>query len=479
MKKLYIIISSFLLALTANAQDTMFVHQTDGEVVTFLTEDVDSITFVNDSTDGVPVFDPADVAGGMFALTNGHNPRIQVSAAADAENLGLVNYVVAYKRLLDGTLIEVGAFPTGGLGENIRNSGANPLASQDALILSEDNTMLFAVNPGSETVSSFTIDPATFALTLVSQVSTLGQSGGQNPISLTVRNNVLYVANTGIFIDGNQTVPAVRNRINSSIIGFTIGADGSLTELPGSEYAGDNIAANAGSIEFNAAGNALYITERRTNQILKVGVNPDGTLLLDPTTDRAMVARLTSSTDQPFGTDIINVDNAEVLLVSQGNNGVAGLSALSSYTVDNTTGGTITPVSQSAGTDGDPLVTGFTFGCWVEAINGPGGVAYAYVANTPDGTLTGYSVDDTGALTRLDDAGVATGDVGGAGVLDTEIVWPFVYQVVSVGDDADDTNNSRVAVFELSPDGSLTRRADLDQENPAFQPRMFAGIAGF
>lgn len=75
--------------------------------------------------------------------------------------------------------------------------------------------------------------------------------------------------------------------------------------------------------------------------------------------------------------------------------------------------------------------------------------------------------------------GVATGDVGGAGVLDTEIVWPFLYQVVNVGDLADPENNSRIAVFRLGTDGSLTRMADLDQENPAFQPRMFVGIAGF
>jgi len=478
MKKLYILASSFLIAASLHAQDVMNVHLTNGEVETFETLDIDSLTFVNDPTDGVPDFDPEDVQGAVFALSNGHNPRVQISAAADAPNLGLVNYVIAYKRLVDGTLIEVGAFPTGGLGENIRNSGANPLASQDPLILSEDNQFLFAVNPGSETISSFSIDPTTFELTLVSQVSVLGQSGGQNPVSLTIRNNILYVANTGIFVDGNQTVPANRNRINSSILGFTVGEDGSLTELAGSEYAGDNIAANVGAIEFNGAGDALYITERRTNNILTVRVNPDGTIMRDTGTDRAIVSTIAANSAQPFGTDIITVgtDN-EILLISEGNNGAQGLSTVSSYDIGMQ--GALTPVSISNPDLNDPLNNGFTFGCWVETINGPGGIAFAYIANTPDGTLSGFSIDESGALTRIDDLGVATGDVGGAGVLDTEIVWPFLYQVVNVGDLADPENNSRIAVFRLGTDGSLTRMADLDQENPAFQPRMFVGIAGF
>jgi len=166
----------------------------------------------------------------------------------------------------------------------------------------------------------------------------------------------------------------------------------------------------------------------------------------------------------------------DIFVVSEGNGGTLGVSTISSYTIG--LEGALASVSISNPDENDPLNTGFTFGCWVETIMGPAG-AFAYIANTPDGTLTGFSIDEFGSLTRIGDAGDATGDVGGAGVLDTEIVWPFLYQVVSVGDLNDDTNNSRIAVFQLDTDGSLTRRADLDIENPAFQPRMFAGIAGF
>ena len=161
-------------------------------------------------------------------------------------------------------------------------------------------------------------------------------------------------------------------------------------------------------------------------------------------------------------------------------------SGLSSFTVG--TGGALTPVSENGGVEGDPFITGFEFGCWVETFIGGNDVTYAYVANTPNGTLTGYEVDSaTGALTRLEDpiAGMnfpnipSTGDVVGTGVLDTEIAGGFLYQVVNVGDGADPDNNSRISVFQVMPGGALTAMPNLDVENDLFVPRQFVGVTGF
>lgn len=62
------------------------------------------------------------------------------------------NVVIAFKRAADGTLREGSQFATGG-----RGSGGNtdPLESQGSLTLSQDHSLLFAVNAGSGEVSVF------------------------------------------------------------------------------------------------------------------------------------------------------------------------------------------------------------------------------------------------------------------------------------------------------------------------------------
>ena len=118
---------------------------------------------------------------------------------------------------------------------------------------------------------------------------------------------------------------------------------------------------------------------------------------------------LTSQTEQPFGTDLYPTDNGDILLVSEGNNGATGLSALSTYLIEDN--GTLTGISLSSGVEGDPLVTGFTFGCWVEFVETPTG-DFAYVSNTPDGVITSYAVGDEGGLSVLESSAGVTGIEG-------------------------------------------------------------------
>src|SRR5437870_7773571 len=75
-------------------------------------------------------------AGAVYALTN--------SPAGNA--------VVAYQRGADGSLTPAGSFPTGGM-------GMAGLSSQGAVIVSDDHQLLFAVNAGSNSISSFRIRP--------------------------------------------------------------------------------------------------------------------------------------------------------------------------------------------------------------------------------------------------------------------------------------------------------------------------------
>ena len=415
-------------------------------------------------------------AGAIFALTNGHDPAIQIGASDEAvADPAQVNEVVAYTRSVDGVLEQVGVFPTGGLGENIRGSGANPLASQDPLIVSPDGQFVFAVNAGSESISSFVINDD-FTLTAASlNVSTSGASGAQNPVSLTMFEDILYVVNTGVFpdVDGAPptAIPQIRDRVNSSIIAFTVGADGTLTELAGSELPGAG--PNAGSIEFSTNGQSLYITERRTNNVVTVPL--DAARLPIPNDSGGFdFASFPSITAQPFGTDIYPSEGGDILFISEGNNGATGLSALSSYLVEEN--GTLTGISVSSGVEGDPLLTGFTFGCWVEFVETPTG-NFAYVSNTPDGVISSFEVGDAGGLTILEQSAGVTGIEGddeqnGAGVLDAEIVFPFLYQVVN--------NDGRIAQYLINADGTLDRQLDVEiVDTDLFRAAQFVGIAGF
>ena len=460
-------------AVTLESIQATLEQGEDIDVVLSTNEDGSLVVNLDDGGAGLVT---GDAAGAMYALTNQHDLSQQISAADDAlSEPDRVNQVVAYSRDENGVLTQIGVYDTGGVGENIRNSGANPLASQDPLIVSKDQRFVFAVNAGSESISSFTIDDD-FGLTPASlNVPSSGQSGAQNPVSLTMFEDILYVVNSGNFVDGEgqelDTLPADRNRVNASIIGFRVADDGTLSELPGSEMPG--VGANAGSIEFSDDGLNLYVTERRTNDILHITLTDEGIpLIYDDGEPRANA--IPSITAQPFGTDLYPAENATFLLVSEGNNGAPGLSGLSSYRVEEN--GALTGISLSSGVEGDPLTTGFTFGCWVEFVETPTG-DFAYVSNTPDGAITSFAVGEEGGLTRLESLAGTTNIEGddtqnGVGVLDAEIVYPYLYQVVN--------NDGRIAQFAIGEDGSLTRMEEVEVVNTElFRPRMFVGIAGF
>ena len=66
MKKLLVIILFFFVsAITLNAQDTMFVHQTGGNISWFLVNDIDSIVFYGQQTPGNTV---VDIDGNVYTI---------------------------------------------------------------------------------------------------------------------------------------------------------------------------------------------------------------------------------------------------------------------------------------------------------------------------------------------------------------------------------------------------------------------------
>jgi 6-phosphogluconolactonase len=120
------------------------------------------------------------------------------------------NAIAAYERNTDtGELIYLGAYPTGGRGTG------QLIDSQSALVVNAQGTVLFAVNPGSNDISSMAINEDGSLDLRDGPVS----SRGVEPASLALRDDLLYVANKGDAIDP------------PNYSGFIVGGDGTLTRI--------------------------------------------------------------------------------------------------------------------------------------------------------------------------------------------------------------------------------------------------------
>src|SRR5712692_5597958 len=164
------------------------------------------------------------------------------------------NSVMVFHRDAAGMLTLAGTSASGGNGAGI---GPDPLGSQNPVVLSEDDRLLFAVNAGSNSISVFGVSGD--QLTLLNTVS----SGGVFPVSVTVRHDLVYVLNAG----GTP-----------NISGFTIKpATNKLVPLAGSTQAlpGGAGAAPA-QVSFSPDGNVLLVTEKGTNLIDTFTLDDDG-----------------------------------------------------------------------------------------------------------------------------------------------------------------------------------------------------------
>src|SRR5215207_6701487 len=339
-------------------------------------------------------------------------------AATSADNLkaGAVyvltnqaaNAVAAFNRAPDGRLTAAGVFSTGGAGDPVAQPGdppTDPLASQGALILSENNHHLFAVNAGSNEVSVLAVGKS--GLTLVDKVA----SGGVRPISLTLHENLLYVLNEG----GTP-----------NITGFTVSDEGELTPLAGSTrpLTGGS-AADPAEVRFSPDGTLLVVTEKDTNIIDTYTVGADG-LAGAPIPNP-------SNGVTPFGFEF---DKGGHLVVSEAFGGAPGAAAVSSYTAS--PAGTLSVASGS-------VPNGQTASCWVVITNGG---RYAYVSNTGSGTISSYRIGDTGALTLLEAVAANTG--AGSAPIDMALNNSSRYLYVHAA------GLQAVAAFRVGTDGSLT-----------------------
>ena len=288
-----------------------------------------------------------------------------IGAVYTMSNAAEGNSVLAFDRDLVGKLTPAGEFDTGGLG-----TGAG-LGNQGGVIIDPANRWLFVVNAGSDDISVFAIDED--GLTLVDREP----SGGENPISLTYSGNLLYVLNAGGAAGGTD-----------EITGFTVGADGTLTPIPGSTQLLS--AANTGpaQVSFNTDGDVLVVTEKATSLIDTFTVGSDGVAVPANT--------FASSGMTPFG---FAIGKRDQVFVSEAVGGATDQSSVSSYQLGKD--GSLAVISPSVGTTE-------TAACW--AIVSHDG-RFTYTTNAGSGSISGYRIGFDGSLALLDANG-RTGNTG-------------------------------------------------------------------
>lgn len=284
-------------------------------------------------------FSPAKIVGHVYQATN------------EADH----NAVAVFDRLSDGTLRPRGTAPTGGAG------GGGSLASQGGLV--RDGSLLFVVNAGDNTISVLDtkgLNAKGGSLRLRDRIG----SGGDRPVSLTVRRGVGYVL----------------NHDSDTIVGFRYTSAGHLRSLPGSTRRLTRNPAggltDAAQIQFSPNGRRLVVTEKASNSIDTFKVR----------SGRAGVARPHPSAGMvPYGFDF---DRRGTLVVSEAATGSA-----SSYRV----APRFRAVTKALGNTQAAA-------CWV-AISGH----YAWVVNAASDSISSYRIGHDGSLTLVKAVAASTG----------------------------------------------------------------------
>jgi hypothetical protein len=189
------------------------------------------------------------------------------------------NAVLAFHQNADGSLTQIGSFKTGGTGQINIPKVIGPDDSSQEVVATPDGRFLFAVNQGSNSISSFRIDPDG-SLDLIGTFS----SGGDQPDSIGISGDKLYVSNRG---DSTATQPAGTDVPN--ITSFRIGFDGSLVSIPGSTVTfpmgtspSQNLISPNGKLLFADIFAVPGSTAAQGNTLAPFQIDRDGSLDLAP-----------------------------------------------------------------------------------------------------------------------------------------------------------------------------------------------------
>lgn len=310
------------------------------------------------------------------------------------------NRILVYRRAHDGTLTAAGSYATGGDGAVEGSAVADTLASQGSLTYDRAHHLLFAVNAGSDTVTTFLV-LGTRLLRL--QVV---PSGGPFPTSVAVHGNVVYVLDAG----GDGTVQGFRIVLGLFLVPIH---DGSRSLGLGNADT-PNFLTSPGQVGFSPDGRQLIVTTKASTSAIDVfQVDGHGRLGDTPVVNP-------SATPVPFG--FVFAPTGRLV------DAEAGGSYVTTYDLGG--GGTLSD-ARSLG-DGQAAL------CWITSVRG-----FYYVSNTGSNTISGYEVDAAGTPSLLGPPVPTNG-----GPIDAAASGHFLYVQTGVGGTVDE--------FQVNADGSLT-----------------------
>src|SRR6266516_6092388 len=332
---------------------------------------------------------PANAAG---PASGGSAGNAIVGHVYETTNSPDGNAIQVFDRLRDGRLQAAARVATGG-----RGLGSS-LASQNGLV--RDGDLLFAVNAGDDTVSTLAITDHG----LVGRA--VAPSGGDRPVSITVRQGVVYVL----------------NQDSETISGLRVSHDGQLRPLAHSTRSLSKPSANptaAAQVSFSPDGQTLAVTHKGDQTI-------DTFAVRNGYAGRATAHRSSGTT--PYGFAFDRLGHA---IVSE-----ADASAVSSYAVH---GNQLRTISASV-SDHQAAA------CWL-VVTSDG--HYAYTVNAASSSISSYRINASGRLELV--ASVAGSPSGGG--TDAALSPDNKSLYVRLA-------NGAVASYTVDEDGSLTPHQD-------------------
>ncbi|WP_328459525.1 lactonase family protein [Streptomyces sp. NBC_00448] len=310
------------------------------------------------------------------------------------------NEIVAYRRAADGSLHRQGTFATGGKGGMLDGSVVDHLASQGSLAYDCAHHLLLAVNAGSDTVTVFSVDGDRLHR---EQVVT---SGGNFPVSVTVRGDRVYVLNA---------------REGGSLQGYRITGGNRLERVAGwhrklglDTTTAPEFTHTPGQVSFTPDGSRLVVTTKAGGSSIDVfGVRPSGALTARPVVTEA-------SGSVPFG---FTFDDRGRLVVTD-----AGTNAVLTFAIRR----------DGSAVRLDSASTGQMATCWVVRAGDR-----FYASNAGSNTLSGFRQTRRATLESL--GNTATGD----GTVDSAVTPDQHFLYVQTG------ATGGVDAFRIAPDGAL------------------------
>jgi 6-phosphogluconolactonase (cycloisomerase 2 family) len=354
------------------------------------------------------------------------------------------NAVVAFAREATGTIVHRETVKTGGRGlAAVPPVGFPSLDSSGSVNLTSDGRLLFVVNAGDNTISSFRVTRS--GLKFADRVA----SGGILPISLTSSGRLLYVL----------------NELSGSIYGLRFSNGGRLSPIVNSLQALSTVGPSGVSaqIGFAPEGNLLVVTHRKGGVIDTFRLRDDGS--------PRPAQPHTASAPQPFGFAFagshLEVSNtgfvetpSDTADPSQFNGSASSYDVLDSGALIAT--GTVASGGRAA--------------CWLVLTKNK---RYAFVTNTLSatvsditkgkGAISRLSVASDGKLTLLGQTDSGPGFPSDA-ALSSDDQYLYVVAPTLTGGDT-----SHIDVYRVGEDGSLTHI----QSTVHNLPRGISGAAAF